>query len=691
MSFKLTTLASFIYLFAFNSIGHSQDVRTGSFVAFNPSIYAITGTVEMSVDATDGLTVKFKNDFATVQGVKLEVFLSTDAEFSAADDIKISTDPIGQGVPMGVAITGPRTFVVSDSVSLDQYDNVLVQCTSFGVLWGHAELSGSQGNGNGGNMNGGGTTNTWTVIDVDEGEKPTLTIDNNGVPHIAFIDETNPGFIKIAQLDGNSFESTLVDEGYFYGPVDLAFTPTNRARIAYHDHNTNGGDYALANELPTGQYDIEYIESSGHDGWDNTIFIEDDGTEHLLSTGSSGEGVEYARVVNGEWTVENVGIGNTMYKWATDIVVVDDIVYAVAFETSTGNLILARRTNGNWSTEIVTDGGRFPSLSVDDSGDIMVAYFKEINNSSGYVGLGHRGTVGWEHSIIDTLISYDNGNARNIVKLFRNPWATLISYTDTDVFKLATLSLGSDSWNIETVLDYTNDDRGLRNQAAMDIDSEGFIHLSTYRKEATAAGGGVIMYMTNQELSDGGGMMETQKITRNIELDIKDAVGNALPQADIVITSTDGLTDINQTAFGQYALSALETSEDDIRICASLNSAANENISAVDVVRALNIVLDKVEPCPANVIAADVDESGQVSVVDLVQILNVAIGKSESFSNNPSWLFMFNDEVKTCEVISLSSLPSQLEITGIKKGNLECTDPLKDGSSGINDGINWKH
>lgn len=690
MSARITPFILCISLVLLGSIGISQETRTGSFIAHNPSVYAISGSVEMSAADNDGLKVSFMNDFATVQGLKLEVFLSTDAEFHANDDLKISIDPIGQGVGFGLAITGPRTFDVSSDVTLSQYDYVLVQCTSFGTLWGYAELSGATGNGDGMN-NTGGSLNEWTVIDVDEGEKPTLTIDKDGTPHIAFIDETNPGFIKIAELKGNSFESTLVDEGYFYGPVDLAFTPNNLARIAYHDHNENGGDFALANELSNGQYEIEFIESSGHDGWDNTIFIEDDGTEHLLSTGSSGNDVEYASVINGSWVVEQTGMASTTYKWATDIVVVDDIVYAVAFDSDSGNLILGRRTNGTWTSETVTDGGRFPSLTVDDMGDINIAYFKEINNFSGYVELAHRGNFGWEYSIIDTLNGYDEGNARNVVKLHKNPWATLIAYTDTEIFNLATLSVGSESWNIETVLDRSNETLGLRNQAAMDIDAEGNIHLATYRADPTAIGGGVIMYMTNMELSDDGGMMEPEKITKNIQLNVNDQLGNPLNEADLVVSSIDGETTITQTAFGQYSLEALTTSEDNIRICVSQNTAANENVSALDIVRALNIVLDKVEPCESNIIAADVDESGEVSAVDLVQMLNVAIGKTDKFSMNPSWLFMINGQVKTCEVISLSTLPSQLSITGIKKGNLECADPPKDNSTGINDGINWKH
>lgn len=668
------------------SIGNTQEIRTGSFIANDPTVYPISGSVEYIQAEDSSLTVEFKNDFATVQGSRLEVFLSTDASFDN-DDLMISEGPIGNGVGFGLALTGPQDFTIPDGVEFSQYDYVLVQCTSFNVLWGHAEFSGgSGGNQDGGGNNNGGSNNTWTIIDVDEGEKPTLTLDNNGQVHIAFMDETNPGFVKIAELNGDQFESTLVDEGSFYGPLDLAFTPTNRARIAYHDHNEADGEYALAKQMANGSYTIDYIYSSGHDGWDNTIFIESDGSEHYLSTASN---VEYAYEENGEYIVEDIGIGTTTYKWATDIQVVDDIVYAVAYEASSGDLILGRRENGTWSTEVITVQGRFPSLSIDDTGDIMVAYFKKINNFSGYVELAHRGAVGWEYSIIDTLNSYDEGNARNVVKLHRNPWATSIAYTDSNVFNLATLSVGSNEWNIENVIDVTSSGTTLRNQSSMDIDDQGFYHFATYRAEAGAAGGGMIMYITNKEI-ESGGIMEAQTVTKNIQFNVNDSQGNALPEAEVVISSVDGSTEIMQMNNSQFAVAALESSEDQIRVCVSLNTPAIDNLSSVDVVRAQRIVLGLVDPCPANLIAADVDESNSVSSVDLVQMINVIIGRADKFTNNPSWVFMINDEVKTCETLNLSTLPSSLDITGIKKGNLECVDPALNFRTEESP-INWKH
>lgn len=683
----LTRITLFLLaIFSSATLFSQQQIRTGNFIANNSSIYPLTGGVEFVKEEDGSQKVNFKNDFATVQGIKLEVFLSEDAKFDIPDDLKISDEPIGMNVAMGIAITGPRSFTVPSDVDINTYSYVIVECTSANILWGYAELSILDGGNNGGNQ----TNNTWTVVDVDEGEKPTLQIDKNNIPHIAFMNEsTTGGWTKIATLDGNTFSSQLVSEGYFYGPLDLAINNDNRALIAYHDHSEADGEYALAREMPSGDYNVEFIYSSGHDGWDNTIFLEADGTEHLLSSDSGSGEIEYAFMNNGSWQIEDVGIDQTSYKWAIDLAVVNDVVYAVAFQSQTGQLLFSKKENGNWTTEQITMSGRYPSLSVDASGDVLVAFYKRINANSGSIEVAHRGSVGWEFSSIDTLINHDSGFARDVVELIRNSTGTYVAYSDSDVFNLATAN--GDAWDIETVLDAKAESMTLRNQTSMDIDDEGYFHFATYRADVTATAGGRIMYITNKTLpTGGGGMMETQMMTKNINFAVTDSDWNDLPMAELVVTSVDGETTISQTAFGQYAVEALETSDDEIQVCVSMDTPAIDGLSSVDVVRGLRIVLGLVEPCDVNLIAADVDESGSVSSVDLVQMINVLIGKNDVYPNNPSWVFMIDGNLKSCETFSFATLPSALNITGIKKGNIECVDTPINLQDDDKNSIHWK-
>ncbi len=506
----------------------------------------------------------------------------------------------------------------------------------------------------------------WIVLEVDEGEKPTLTLDMNDVPHIAYIDEAIPGFVKIAALDDDEFNSTLVAEGYYYGPIDLAFNPVdNTARIAYHDHDVENFGYAV--ESSTGEFNIEFVESSGHDGWDNTIYIEEDGTEHLLSTDSGGGDVEYAfRDSSGDWIVEKTGIDQTSYRWATDITVVNGIVYAVAFESRSDETRLAIRQNDTWTTELITMDGRYPSIDVDENGDVLVAYYKEIDRTSGYVEIAHRTDTEWEFARVDTLENFDIGNARNVVKLKRHDQKPYIAYSDASVFKLAALR-DDDVWEIETVLDANAESIRLRNMAAMDIDEDGFFHFSTHRAQAGAAGGAIILYMTDRELSTSG-------VSKRLQLTVEDPSGNVIPNTEITVSSMGGETNIIESTDLLYSLESAAEANDEIMVCISSTDPANNGVSAVDVVRALRIVLGLVNPCPENLIIADINEDGNVSSADVVQMVNVIVGNADAFTGNPSWVFEINDELKSCETLNFSNLPESLLIKGFKKGNLECID-----------------
>ncbi len=68
----------------------------------------------------------------------------------------------------------------------------------------------------------GGEGFTWTIEDVDSGTKPALALSSNDVPHIAYMLESQSGFVKTAVLGDSSWDITTVAEGYFYGPLDLA-------------------------------------------------------------------------------------------------------------------------------------------------------------------------------------------------------------------------------------------------------------------------------------------------------------------------------------------------------------------------------------------------------------------------------------------------------------------------------------
>lgn len=137
---KNVCLSTFVILILFVQGMNAQILdRTGSFVANDPGVYPISGDVRVEYNA-GSVTVFFENNFATVQGLALEVFLSRSKNLNTGTDTKISLMPLDQGTPTNTPIIGMRTFNVPTGVSLYEYDNVLIQCTTINELWGHANL-----------------------------------------------------------------------------------------------------------------------------------------------------------------------------------------------------------------------------------------------------------------------------------------------------------------------------------------------------------------------------------------------------------------------------------------------------------------------------------------------------------------------------------------------------------------------
>jgi len=135
----------FLILFTF-LIGNRIDAqcsRSGNFIAADPNVYPVSGGANITFMTDGSKMVNFESNFATVQGLNLEVFLSPTSSYDPATVLQISTQPLQDdngGMDTNDAITGVKSFVVPANVELADYDNVLIVCTQINALWGHASL-----------------------------------------------------------------------------------------------------------------------------------------------------------------------------------------------------------------------------------------------------------------------------------------------------------------------------------------------------------------------------------------------------------------------------------------------------------------------------------------------------------------------------------------------------------------------
>ena len=341
-----------------------------------------------------------------------------------------------------------------------------------------------------------GTGYTWVIETVDDnGAKPSLALDGSGVPHIAYLLEAMPGFVKHAVPDVAGWEITTVSSGYLYGPLDIQLSHQDVPQISWHSHDEEDAAYGV---LVDGQWQVQFIKHPRHDGWDNNLAIDSAGRPHVTSIDpvqfGGQSGVEYATLDGGSWTVEEVGSGPLPYEFGTFIVLdSQERPHVVWFDSGDKNLKYALKDGGSWQISTVDsqgDVGRFPSLVIDSQDNPAVSYFESTGGSAGYVKVAQWNGSRWDIQQVDKLEDVALGhfgarkNSSLVLDAADNP---IVADSDESVVKLA-LWDGS-NWLYDTVL--TDDDDTLGQQVSMALDGDGVLHL-TFADVTRKAGPGVV-------------------------------------------------------------------------------------------------------------------------------------------------------------------------------------------------------
>ena len=332
---------------------------------------------------------------------------------------------------------------------------------------------------------------TWDVQEVGEGIKPALSVDDEGIAHVAFLTEADHGRLFYANNRDGEFDVETVAEGYFYGPVDIALGPEGDPFIAYHDHQGLQVDPALGDavvaHLGEGGWELTPVTDDGHDGWDNSIAVDNAGNWHAAGVDPSqfggDDGVEYATISDEVITVSAVGSGPIKYEFGTSVQIDSSGSPAVAYYNDRDQQLEVSFFNeGNWSVEVVDnegDAGRFASLVFGPDGMPHVAYYVSESSESGTVRHAWKDASGWQIENVGILQNLRMGHvgARKITSLAFDPVGNLhLAYTDRD--QLIYAQKTEDGWVGQDVIE--PESRILGQLVELAIDADGNPHLTWF-------------------------------------------------------------------------------------------------------------------------------------------------------------------------------------------------------------------
>ncbi len=340
---------------------------------------------------------------------------------------------------------------------------------------------------------------SWAITSVGVGVKPAIDVDINGIPHIAYMLESTPGFIKHAVLDNNSFVSETIQEAYYYGPLDIAIGPHNRPGISVHHHDNQNEINFLQDAL--GNWSSEFVDDPGHDGWDNSITFDRNGYPHTSSVDPAQFGnqksIEYAYKDQSGWHKEEIGSGPVVYQFATSIALNSNDEPYIAYYAD-GTLFLAHKTMGTWQIEEVDrTGGMFPSLIVDPEGNPHISYYVHLVGDEGYIRYAFKKNGQWNFRIVDQLfnvpIAFTGARRVTAIQMDLNCKIHIV-YGDRDFVKYATLE--NVFWSIDTIVDVSMNSILLGAQTDLALSNNGTPHITYFEVTSTSPLTGIVKHAT---------------------------------------------------------------------------------------------------------------------------------------------------------------------------------------------------
>ncbi len=350
-------------------------------------------------------------------------------------------------------------------------------------------------------------SDTWDATIVGAGIKPALALDGEGVAAIAYLfEDVGNGFVNITSASDGWIPETII-EGYFYGPIDLAFDADGRPNIVYHDHQASSfqqdlGDLTYAIKDASG-WQIAAAVDDGHDGWDSAIAIAGDGVVRAAgvdpSQFGSTDGIEYYELRDGAWSVTAIGSGPIEYEFNVGLAVNTDGQPALSYyDGRRGDLIFASFDGAEWTLETVAsegDVGKFSSLQFDGKGQPHITFYEDRGGSAGSVLYAVREAGSWTLEEIGTLDDVRlgmTGARRNSSLALDADGVPHVAFSDEGSVSYATRTDGG--WEVVEVA--TAGDRPFGQLVSLKVDIAGIPHLAFTELTQNNPLSGLIVYVT---------------------------------------------------------------------------------------------------------------------------------------------------------------------------------------------------
>ena len=217
------------------------------------------------------------------------------------------------------------------------------------------------------------------IADVDGGVEPSLALDGEGRPHVAYggnLAGTYEYGLKYAWHDGSTWQIEMVDDSVSPGwHNSLALDSLDNPHIAYHDP----GEALKYAHYYSGSWHIQAVQSGADLGEKASLALDSSGMPHIAYWDYTNHRIRYARRVGADWQIETVvtfvATGyDTSLSFALDA---SDQPHISYYDYDLYRLRYARKVGSAWQSETVDPEdyrGQGCSLVVDAQGYPRISY-----------------------------------------------------------------------------------------------------------------------------------------------------------------------------------------------------------------------------------------------------------------------------------------------------------------------------
>jgi hypothetical protein len=208
-----------------------------------------------------------------------------------------------------------------------------------------------------------------------------LAVDDDGVPHVVYMDYNNFFVMYATRVDGAWTTEVIAAEVFLGTDLDIAVDAQRVPHVSYHAYTGSGIDELRYADRTGGSWTVVDVDPTNNDvGKYNSIAIDSQGRPHIAYYDETLADLKYA-VKTGGWSIEIAD--GTWGLYADMALDSSDRPHIAYFSTAPAELLYTTKIGSFWYEETISaESADYKGIALDPAGNPVIT-----SNSGGYLNV----------------------------------------------------------------------------------------------------------------------------------------------------------------------------------------------------------------------------------------------------------------------------------------------------------------